>query len=83
MQNELNTNIFIIRSESKIIKTVVGIENALDALSTLPTINHIGIFMGDKLSMSAVQFRVWGTRMNRLINHNIGSDGQPVNMVNA
>jgi hypothetical protein len=28
--------------------------------------------------MSAVQFQVWGNRMNRLINHNIAWDGRAV-----
>jgi hypothetical protein len=78
MSHELNTNTFTIRTEAKILKTVVGIENALNAISKLDTIDHVGVFMGDKLSMSAVQFRVWGNRMNRLINHNIGWDGRAV-----
>ena len=78
MSHELNTNTFTIRTEAKILKTVVGIENALNAISKLDTIDHVGVFMGEKLSMSAVQFRVWGNRMNRLINHNIGWDGRAV-----
>ena len=78
MSHELNTNTFTIRTQAKILKTVVGIENALNAISKLDTIDHVGVFMGDKLSMSAVQFRVWGNRMNRLINHNIGWDGRAV-----
>jgi len=78
MSHELNTNTFTIRTESTVLKTVTGIENALDAIASLSTIDHVGVFMGDKLSMSAVQFRVWGNRMNRLINHNIGWDGRTV-----
>ena len=78
MSHELNTNTFTIRTEAKVLKTVNGIENALKALSTLDTIDYVGVFMGDKLSMSAVQFQVWGNRMNRLINHNIAWDGRAV-----
>jgi hypothetical protein len=78
MSHELNTNTFTIRTEAKVIKTVIGIENALNAIASLETIDHVGVFMEDKLSMSAVQFKIWGNRMNRLINHNIGWDGRSV-----
>jgi hypothetical protein len=79
MQHEINTSAFVIRTETKVLKTVIGIENALRAIAKLDTIDHVGVFMEDKLSMSAVQFQAWGTRMHRLVNQNIGWDGKPVN----
>jgi len=73
----LNQLTFTIRTETEVLATPRGIENALRVLSDLGPMAGVGVFFGDS-SLNANFFRVWGKRVNDLINHGIGWNGQPI-----
>lgn len=78
MNNELNTNIYTIRTEQKLIAEVQGIEKAVEILSMVKNKKGVAVFMNGEFFQNATFFTVWATRMNNLINRGTGWNGEAV-----
>jgi hypothetical protein len=73
----LNQLIYTIRTETEILATPRGLANALQVLNDLGPTTGVAVFFGDS-SLNARFFRVWGQRLDDLINRGIGWNGQPI-----
>ena len=78
MTNALNTNIYTIRTEQKLIAEVQGIEKAVEILSLIKNKRGVAVFMNGDFFQDATFFTAWATRMNRLVNGGLGWNGEAV-----
>ena len=78
MTNVLNTNIYTIRTEQKLIAEVQGIEKAVEILSLIKNKRGVAVFMNGEFFQDATFFTAWATRMNNLINYGIDWNGEAV-----
>jgi hypothetical protein len=81
MNHTYNTSMFTIRTRTEVIATVIGVAEAVKTVENLQDRSGVGVFMDGvqaELEMSANRFLIFGKKMDRLINHNIGWDGKKI-----